>query len=185
MSKQLLTKIKAFAIYQIIGGLVGIGLTFYLFNLEKPVSLLLPLIFLFIFGLYGYSVYCGIILFKDVKKGLRHSKLNQLLQIIAFWGFGYAYQYLSGVYLLIGVDLTQSLTFNFNYGISSSWKIGINTNDPTLLLNVNVVAIFLVVFIDKVQRKLKNLDLEQQLTFEDGKSSVEIPDVQVSDTVEA
>ena len=176
-------KMKALAVYQIIGGLVGIGLTFYLFG-RQPVSPLLLLIFLFIFGLYTYSIYCGIILFKDVRKGLKRSKLNQLLQVISFWGFGYAYQFLSGVYLLLGADFTESFTFNFNVGISSSWNIGINTGDPTLLLNVNIVAIFFVVFIDKAQQKLKNLDLEQQLSFEGEKSSIEFPNVQASDTTE-
>jgi hypothetical protein len=181
MKRQLSTKIKALAIYQIIGGLVGIGLTFYLLG-GQPVSLLLLLIFLFIFGLYTYSIYCGIILFKDARKGLKRSKLNQLLQVISFGGFGYAYQFLSGIYLLIGADFTESFTFNFNFGISSSWKVSINSNDPTLLLNVNIVAIFLVVFIDKAQQKLKSLDPEQQFSFEGGSSSVELLNVQVSDT---
>lgn len=118
-------------------------------------------------------------------KGLKLSKLNQLLQLISFWGFGYAFQYLSGIYFLIGVDLTESFSFNFNTGISSSWKIGINSSDPTLLLNVNLVAIFLVVFIDKAQQKLKGLDLEQQLSFEGYNSPIELQNVQESDTTEA
>jgi hypothetical protein len=79
---------------------------------------------------------------------------------------------------LIGLNLTESFTFNFNIGISSSWKISINTNDPTLLLNVNLVAIFLTVFINKTQRKLKSLDSEQEFSFEGGDS---LPNVQVSD----
>ena len=85
MHGQLQTKIKALGIYQIIGGLFGIGLTFYLLNTNNSFTLLVFLIILFILGLYCYSIYSGIILIKNVEKGLTHSKVNQLFQLILSW----------------------------------------------------------------------------------------------------
>ncbi len=99
--------------------------------------------------------------------------------------FGYAYQYVSGIYLIVGIDFTHSITFHVNTGISSIWKININSNDPTLLLNINIIAILLSVFIDKTLHKLKNIDLEQQLSFDDNQSSIALQNAQVSDTTEA
>ena len=182
---QLQTKIKALGIYQIIGGLFGIGLTFYLLNTNNSFTLLVFLIILFILGLYCYSIYSGIILIKNVEKGLTHSKVNQLFQLITFMAFGYGYQYTSGVFLFVGMDVTNSMEWNFSFGITSTWKITVNTDDPNFFFNLNLVAIFLVVFIERTKQKLKNLDLEQQLSFESDKSRTELPGVALSDTTEA
>jgi hypothetical protein len=184
MNDQFKSRVKALAIYQVIGGVLGLGLTFYFFNPGVSVSLLWLLILPFVLGLYGYSIYCGIILFKDIEKGLKRSKVNQLLQVISFMAAGYGYQYASGFYFSIGIDLTNSFTFNFNFGISS-WQLNINTDNPNLILSINIVAIFLVVFIDKAQQKLKSLNSEEQFSFEKDQSSIELQNVQVSDTTEA
>ena len=149
MKSQLSTKIKALAIYQIIGGILGFVFLFLLLDFRNS-SLIWLILLPFIFVLFTYSIYCGIVLLKNVSKGLIHSKVNQFLQVVSFMAFGYAYQYMSGAFISVGLNFTDALEFNFNFGLSHS-AMGFNTNDPDLQFSINLIAIFLIVFIDKAQ----------------------------------
>jgi hypothetical protein len=140
------------------GGALGIGLTLWMVNLP-----LLPVIFLllvlFVFALYGYSIYCGALLVQKRRKGLLHSKINQLLQVISISLLGYAYQYTSGAFLFVGLDLTESLNFKFNIG-TSSWQLNINSDNEALIVKVNLLALLLVAFIDKLRKRIKEMEVE-------------------------
>lgn len=154
-------KLKALGIYQIIGGIIGIGLTLGLLNLSAA-SILLFLIVLLALALYSYSIYCGMLLLQKRKDGLLHSKINQLLQVASIAVLGYAYQYTSGVFLSIGIDLTESFNLRFNAGISS-WQININTDNPALIVNLNLLAVFLITAIDKFRKKIKEIEAVKQV----------------------
>jgi hypothetical protein len=132
-------------------------------------SLALLLLFLIALSLYAFSIYCGVILFKNIEIGLRLSKINQLLQVVHFTILGYAFKYISGVHLSIGLDLTESLEFRFNLSISG-WQFTINDDDPSIIVSLNLVALFLIAFIDKIQLKIKKEQLEKQV-FEIGQKN--------------
>jgi hypothetical protein len=57
-------KLRALSIYQIAGGIIGIGLAIYLIVTANSLPGLLLLIILVAIGLYGYSIYCGVTLLK-------------------------------------------------------------------------------------------------------------------------
>lgn len=160
-SKDVELRLKALGIYQIIGGVLGTLLTLWMINLTS-VPILYLLLVLFVFALYGYSVFCGVLLLQKRKDGLLHSKINQLLQVLSFSFLGYAFQYASGAYLSVGLDLTESLNFKFNLGISS-WQVNINSDIPALIINVNVLALFLVTFINKLLKRVKEMEAKEQV----------------------
>lgn len=145
-------KIKGLAIYQIAAGIIGNILTIALIARQAAVPGIFLLLFLIALGLYSYSIYCGILLLKYQVKGLNHSSLNQYLQLINFSIFGYAFQYIAGIYLSAGVDLTNSINLKMNLGLSA-WQMSINRDKDIVLINLNFVALFLVIFIDNLKMK--------------------------------
>ena len=147
-------KLIALSYYQIAGGIIGIALTVWLIlNLNSFNSLFLVII-IPSFILFLFSIFCGILLLKNKSKGLRLSLINQLLQLISFSYIGYAFQYASGLYLLIGLDITESVKFIFGIGVSS-FQININTDSPIIELNFNLVALYLAIFIARIISKIK------------------------------
>jgi hypothetical protein len=160
--QELQPKLNALSIYQIIGGLIGLGSIAYLIATTDPLPILLLPILSFAVVLYGYSIYCGIVLSKRSLPGLKYSKINQLLQVVHFTLFGYSFQYVSGVHFSPGLDLTKFLNFKLNLSLST-WQININTGEPDMLISLNVVALFLIVFIDKAMDQLKEAELEAQV----------------------
>jgi hypothetical protein len=163
-SQDIIGKVKALGIYQVVGGVVGIAFILWLLSRVSVLSnFLVLLIFGFAFVFYFYSIYCGIQCFKNVKKALVHSRINQLLQVLGFSMFGYAYQYVSGVSLQLGVDLSDSFAFKFNIGIST-WQITINSGDSTMLVNINLVAVWLVVFIEALLNRINKADKLEQVS---------------------
>ena len=89
--------------------------------------------------------------------------INQYLQVINFSISGFAFKYISGVYFSTGLDLTNSLKFKFNLGISE-WQIYINSDSEVILINLKFVALFLIVFIDKLKKKIKEDKLFSELS---------------------
>ena len=162
-SKDISTKLKGLGIYQIAGGIVGIGLTIWLIANQETVPGFFLLLILVALGLNSYSIYCGTLLLKHKANGLNHSLINQYLQLINFSILGYGFQYISGVYLSAGVDLTNSIDFKFNLGISA-WQININSDNEVVLINLNFVALYLIIFIDKLKKKIIVEKLDDELS---------------------
>jgi hypothetical protein len=163
VSKNIQTKLTALAYYQIIGGVIGLGLLFWLiFNLTTFSSLLL-LVLVPGFFLFLFSILSGILLIKKKNTALQLSLINQYLQLFSFSYLGYAYMYSSGFYFSIGLDITNSMTFLFNFGVSS-WTLNINTDTPTIAVNLNLIALYLIIVLMK---------LKKQLQFEEVKKEIE------------
>jgi hypothetical protein len=155
-------KLKALSIYQIIGGVIGIVATIHLIVTITQVNGLLLLIFLFAIGLFSYSIFCGVTLLKAPVKGLRLSKVNQLLQAAHFNLFGYAFQYVSGIHFSPGLDLTDSFNFKLNLSLST-WQISLNTREADVIISLNLVALFLIVFIDKAIQQFKIAEQDEKI----------------------
>ncbi|MBL7743794.1 MAG: hypothetical protein JNN00_10010 [Chitinophagaceae bacterium] len=162
-SKEATSKFNAIGTYQIAGGIIGLGLTIWIISGLITITGPLLLLLLIAIGLYSYSIYCGILLLKKKKSGLGHSLINQFLQLINFSLLGFVFQYISGVFLSIGFDLTNSLNFTFNIGISS-WQITINGDTEPFIFNFNFVALFLILWIENLRRKINKEQIEKQIT---------------------
>ena len=137
-------KIKFVAYYQIFGGSVGILLTLWvLVNSEGGGFLLL----LGALGLYTYSMYCGKLLLDGrIHEGLRLSTINQTIQTINFAISGYAFKFIAGLNLTLGMDFTNNL--NIIYKISlSQFQINLNSQRQLVNVGVNITALTLIIII--------------------------------------
>ena len=141
--------------YQIAGGVIGIGLIVpYLIGSAGSLSgLVLLIVFCFI-ALYSFSVYCGLLLFRNLKRALAFSRINQIFQLLSFTVLGFTFRYVSGLYAFIGFELSGSLGLNFNFGLTS-WQVNINGNKNDLVVNINLVAFLLIVVIEKLLNRIR------------------------------
>lgn len=144
---------KVLGIYQIAGGMVGLGLFVIMLAGLRQFSLLLVGLIVIALLLFTYSVVCGIMCVKGRSSALTYSLINQLLQLFTFSVAGFAFKYTSGVFFTVGVDLTNSFFFTFNAGISN-WNMGINGDPGTFSLGVNIVSLVLVTLIIGLKNKL-------------------------------
>jgi len=150
-------KLKILGWYQIIGGIIGLLITVWLLAHTGQINGLMLLLLLIAFGLYGFSIYCGRLLFTNYAKGLSFSVINQALQIVHFAMLGYAYQYVSGLIFEIGMSKRPgfNLTFNFNFTLNSTWQLSIGTSDRSFVLAINLVAVAWLYYIGKLRKTLK------------------------------
>ena len=154
VSKFLITKLSILAINQIIGGVIGIILTIYVMTTAVTFSLLLITILIFIFGLYCYSILCGVLIFKSPLTGLKYSLINQYLQILYFSIVGYGFKYLSGLYFSLEFDLGDLPSFQLQGGVST-WNINFKNAFEIKTVGINFIAILLILFIDRQINILK------------------------------
>ena len=161
--KNIQSKLKAFGLYQITGGVIGLGITVYLVSGLTTINLLLIVLLFIAIGLYGYSIYCGTLLLTKNVSGLNLSLINQYLQLFSISFFGFGFQYISGVGVLVGLDLTESFFITFNLAVSE-WQITINNHNELVTFNFNLVALFLIVFIEKLKNKIRKYQIEKQIT---------------------
>ncbi|RZK02933.1 MAG: hypothetical protein EOO46_18215 [Flavobacterium sp.] len=167
LRKLITSKTNILAFYQIFGGLFGVGLFVYLlsmsFQRQTMPHLLMTVLFLIAIGTFCYSIFCGIQIFRNEKSGLKHSWINQVVQIFSFSISGYGFQYVSGLYFSIGLDLTDSLLFKFNLG-TSMWQLYFNQDFNQIKIEINILALLLIVFIDRQLKKIRDEDLEAHLS---------------------
>lgn len=156
-----IAKLKFLGIYQIAGGIIGLGLSIWLISLPQVIPLLLLFVLLTAVFLYSFSVFCGIQVLLRKEAGLKYSLANQYLQLINFTVFGFTFQYISGVFMTIGFDYTESFLLTFNAGVSS-WKISINTDKELLLFSFNFVAFYLIIFINNLRKEINDKNVEQE-----------------------
>lgn len=155
---------KILCLYQIVGGVVGIVSISWLLLTIHIEELSLYLIITIAILLYLYSILCGIMLIKNTNKGLRLSLINQLMQIICLSIIGFSYKYFSGLFISIGWGLdNSSLLFNFG---ASSWELAFNDESVVSEVHINIIALFLVFFIDRlltkaINNKYSSLEIEK------------------------
>lgn len=155
-------KLKAFGIYQIFGGVIGLILTVWVISKLVTIPTILLLLLLVPTTLYTYSIFCGILLLKKNISGLTHSLANQFLQLVNFSILGLSLQYVSGVFLSIGFDLTNSLLITFNLGFSS-WQLTINDDIEPFTVNFNFIALVLIIFSRKLKKKIYSEEVSKQI----------------------
>jgi hypothetical protein len=146
-------KLKLIGIYQIIGGLIGLGLTIWLITMLLPMPFPIVCIIIVSIGLFLFSIACGLGLCFKKWIAINLSLVLQLLQIISFTLYGYSFKFISGLGVLSNLDFTNSLQmqiklseplFRFTYLI-----------DPTeRVIGVNLVAILIGFFIIDLKKKI-------------------------------
>lgn len=150
-------KLKYIGWYQLLGGVLGFGLTIWLIIKTDLMSGLTVLIMLLALGLYVYSVYCGTLLIKNKRNGIKLTIINQILQIFYVSLFGVTYQYYSGVHLSFGIDYTTDFLLKFDFSLSG-FDLSYDPKGENVIVMINIVPIILIGFLEKL--KIKNDDKE-------------------------
>ena len=137
-------------VYQLIGGIGGLlifvwGIYDKSFegSIVELFQLICPLFFL-------YSIFCGILCFKNERNALGYTLFNQLLQIAGFSVMGIRYKYVAGFYFDMGINLSQSLHLQFGMGIPT-FNLFLNYPEEVIMFDFNWVAIILAYWIFKLQ----------------------------------
>ena len=81
--------------------------------------------------------------------------------MIGFAIMGFAFKYVAGFYLTIGLDLTDSVKFDFSAGISK-FDFNINNEKDRLEVNLNLIAFALIYWIDNIMKKAKEEETIKQ-----------------------
>jgi len=165
-SRYLDSRITALGVYQVMGGLIGIYYLIVLLTGRQAIPADYVLIIALGFLLYGFSIFCGVFLFKDRMRGARLSLTNQLLQVISFFVAGFGYDYVSGISAKVDVSFSPQLTTDIESSLSN-WVISLRGDTNLNMISFNVVAIFLVIFIIRLQRKIHVHTLEEEAQFDD------------------
>jgi hypothetical protein len=153
ISKETEADLIKLGLYQIVGGSVGVLIIIWSIYKNQLLTGLTMLVYLFILLFFAYSIFCGTLCLMTKKNALRHSLTNQILQVIGFAMIGFAFKYVAGLYLTIGLDLTNSVNVGFGAGISK-FNFNFNNEKDRLEVDFNFVAFALIYWIDKLMRKV-------------------------------
>ncbi|RCW89713.1 hypothetical protein [Winogradskyella arenosi] len=153
--KKIYSRIEYLGYYEIFGGIIGILLVFLgvYDNLNSNGFFIFSLI-LFL-ALCGISIYSGILLVrKKYIKGLNFSVFTQAVQIISFVLFGYIFDFAIGAYLRITMEMTNDTIIGIDFSLAN-WRLSRNANPDLIELNINIIAIVLLLFIANSADRIK------------------------------
>ncbi len=80
---------------------------------------------------------------------------NQLFQLVGFAVLGIAFKFIAGFYLSIRLDLTHTTAFGFDGGFST-FDFKINNEKEQIEIDINLVALSLIYWIDKLTKKIRD-----------------------------
>ena len=154
LSTKTKSNIRTIGWYQIIGGGLGVLILLYsLFTIDQIVGLNI-LVYGIMFLFFGFSVICGALCLNYDKKALQYSLINQFLQLISLAILGFAFSYAAGIYFALGLDFTKSFELTFNIGVSK-FDFNINREHGRIEINLNLVALGLIYWIDRLIKRSK------------------------------
>ncbi len=147
---------KIIAAYEIIGGIMGaIIVSFFIGGslLNLPLAVIgAPFLVLFLF-----SIYAGMLLWRNDIRGINLSILAQILQIFQFRIPGLlSYKFLSGLSLPLTLEFNStsaSSSFSFNFGLTSSFYFALNPEQGVFLFGINLFAIAAIMYFLELRQK--------------------------------
>ncbi|WP_300596939.1 hypothetical protein [Niabella sp.] len=152
MTTKIKTTLSAIGWYQLAGGVTGALMILYAFFKQPPAGLNL-LIYLLMLLFFAYSFFCGICCLKHKDHALTHAFINQSLQLIGFAALGFAFSYTAGVYVSIGLDLSNAFNIKLGAGISK-FTFNINREHARSEISLNLAALWLIYRIDKLKKAI-------------------------------
>ena len=154
ISKETKSHLAKLGLYQMVGGAIGIFMILWAIYKNGQLTVFAVLICLFIIPFFSYSIYCGTLCIKANKNALRYSLINQIFQVVGFAMMGFAFKYVAGFYFTLGLNLTESINFNLDAGISK-FAFNFNRESERLEIDFNLIAFALIYWIDKLIKEAK------------------------------
>jgi len=148
--------------YQIIGGSIGVILILYLFATEAEIENVAIAIYAISALFFLYSIICGVLCLNKKNSAFAYSLVNQLLQLIGFAFGGFAFIYIAGLYMSIGIDLSNSIDLNFSAGVSK-FEFNINREQGRVEVSVNLISLWVIYWIDKLRKRNKEVEATSKI----------------------
>jgi hypothetical protein len=161
---KIITKLRVLGIYQVLGG--AFGAVFLLWGFWHNRQLMPPLalvLFWVMLSFFIFSIYCGIACLVQTNNALKVSLGNQILQVIGFAMFGFAFQYAAGIYLIAILDLTESFNLRFGAGLFN-FDFKVHLDSERLKVTFNFMALAVVVFIEKLKKQIGEDQNKKQIS---------------------
>ena len=159
LNKDQKTILNNIGYYQIIGGVTGIGFTIYQLLQTNTVNQTIAILYLFCLAVSALSVYSGQLLVKGKhNKGLQFSLLSQVLQIFNFTLSGITLKFVAGIMLSLGISYTETFKVISGFSLAEN-TLNFDASDNSVILSINIVALFLVYLIDKVQNDIEDKEI--------------------------
>lgn len=150
MKKHLNNIIKGLAVYQIFGGILGIGLAIRFISQFKEMNSL-SFILIFLAALfYVFSIVAGAVLIQKQQLGLKLSLINQALQVVSLAMGSFAYNYVAGFKLGLGLDFVPAWQFKLNLSLSS-FQLIMNEETGRVFIGINLLALVMVYLIERLK----------------------------------
>lgn len=157
MKKNFNNIIKGLAVYQIFGGLLGIGLAIRIIPQLQDLNALSYLLIFLTAGFYVYSIIAGAVLLQHPKRGLSLSLINQALQVLSIAIGSFAFNYVAGFKLGLGIDFVPAWQFNLNLSLSS-FQLILNADTGRVFIGINFLALALVYLIERLREEVGAAD---------------------------
>ena len=142
-------------IYQLLGGLLGIGLIIH-YHYSAGGSSLLFLFLPVLAGLFFlYSTLCGVLCLRNHELALSLSSVNQLLQLISFSVSRFLFDYTAGIFFSINIGLGNGSSFDWESGFSRM-HFRYDVPEGVTAIGINLVAVILLIMIDAIKTRPAN-----------------------------
>lgn len=158
-----LTRRRALGLYEIAGGVLGIGLVSLGTSTFFSLGLNVVMLFAVSLALYIFSILSGILLLRNKEAGFSCSLLLQALQAVGFYLNSFGLVFVSGVNISIGMDVTGALDFSIYANVSNFevrfGGVGIISRlgayEDFAQLYVNLIAIALIYYIFQLRKNIQ------------------------------
>ncbi len=155
--------------YEMVGGIVGIMITFgLLLRINLLNNLVLTMIFSIFVALFLMSCLAGYLLLQDKKSGYYLSLIVQAIQFPQFVVQGVAYTFIAGSQFTIQWMHGLNTAFNAKFGLFSEFNFFIQSGYPITLIGINFVPIVIIyVLIKQMKQRTKNVrsDVTSEVTL--------------------
>lgn len=142
--------------YQIVGGIIGVGLIIYVLTNLEEVSVYYITIMVFGLLLYIFSFLAGIFVFLRKSFSLKISLINQALQVIGFSLFGYGFEFVAGISYDVFFDYNDGLDITTSLGFCN-WHFLVNNDTGIMQVSINIIAIAMLFFILYLRKKYRKM----------------------------
>lgn len=150
------TTIKVIGIFQIVGGIIGLGMTSWLLMNTSTINGAVMFIFLLALFLFVFSIQSGNLLLQkpNLKKGLIYSCVIQALQVFHIGAGIYEFAFYSGARGTLGFKLGEGFNFNFAATLSG-FNFTIKAGEPEYYFYINFVAVLVLITVVSIMQELK------------------------------
>jgi len=160
-------KLKALGIYQLSFAIIGVGITFRVISQVGFQFTQITIVFFVVMLIFLPGIYSGIACIQKKQDCLLYSSIYQYLQLLNVEIAGYGFRYDAGLSVDLGFDLTTDFMIRLKMEILSFWHVDFNNHSNVILVNLNLLALALILVIDQLKKQQKKEMEEELLTIGD------------------